>query len=171
MAGGSNWRRAVGLCGPAVLLSLADWALTLAGQPAAYWAGDYSRAYELSPTFHWLLAAHPALFLAGVLAWVGVFAALILLLPDPPAAMLSVAVAFGHTNGAASWVMHRSEYPYQTRIALVCLTSALAGFGVWLAYRGGPERTWADAMTAWLRWALIAALLAVAAYLFLVPRW
>jgi hypothetical protein len=149
-----------------VLLSLTDWALTLAGQPAAYWAGDYSQANELSPTFHNLLGGHPALFVLGVLAWVASFVALIVLLPNTPAVMLSLAVAFGHANGAASWL--RGAYPYQARIGLVCLTAALAGLGVRLALgQGAPRRA---GLPWWLRWGLVAALLAFSAYLFLVPR-
>jgi hypothetical protein len=167
MAGGTQpWRRTFGLCGPPVLLSLTDWTLIALGQPAAYWAGDYSQANELSPTFHNLLAGHPALFALGVLAWVAAFVALIVLLPDTPAVMLSLAVAFGHANGAASWL--RGASPYQARIALVCLTAALAGLGVRLALgSGSPRRV---VLPAWVRWGLVAALLAFSAYLFLVPR-
>ena len=41
---------------PAVVLYSADIGFTLAGQPAAYWAGDYSQPAEHNPLAHALLA-------------------------------------------------------------------------------------------------------------------
>jgi hypothetical protein len=162
-------KRNIGLCGPPLLLSLVDWTVTLLGQPAEYWAGDYTQANERSPTFFNLLVSHPAAFAAGFFLWIGVFVALIVLLPKTPAMMLSLAVAFAHTNGATSWILPHAPYPYQTRIALVCLTAVVAGLGIQLASAAADQQR--HGPRPWLRWATITALLAVAAYLFLIPRW
>ena len=88
---------------PAVCLHAGDLSLTLAGQPASYWAGDYATATEYNPIWSPLLARHPAAFVAGALVWLAVFAAIILKWRHPLAAWLAIAVAMGSALGGSSW--------------------------------------------------------------------
>ena len=95
-------RRLLWLCLLPALLACLDGALTLVGQSAEYWAGNYARVNESSPTFNHMLARHPLAFVAGVAGWILVFTSLILLLPQTLALTISIAVTIGHTWGAAS---------------------------------------------------------------------
>jgi hypothetical protein len=98
-------RRLFGLCLPPATAASLDAALTLRGQSAEYWAGNYAQVNELSPTFHHLLAYHPLAFVAGFLGWMFIFAAMILLLPRTLALAMSLAVSIGHTWGATTWFL------------------------------------------------------------------
>jgi hypothetical protein len=91
---------------PAALIAL-DVGLTLAGQPPEYWQGHYAAAEELNPPACWVLQQHPLLFAAGGLLWVAVVSAALLLLPRGWARATALAVVFGHTVGAASWLALR----------------------------------------------------------------
>src|SRR5262245_27207994 len=77
------------LCLPPILVCVHDFTLTLVFQPAEYWQGDRTRIIEGSPTFHYLLSIYPAAFVVGVLVWIAIFVALLLLLPDTPALITS----------------------------------------------------------------------------------
>src|SRR5688572_28953523 len=109
-------RKFVGLCLPPSLVSALDGALTLAGQPAEYWQAfdatgrpDAAPVYEVSPTFHYLLATHPLAFAAGGAAEIAVLVGLILLLPRPLALTLSLAAVIGHAWGSTTWL---ADYPF-----------------------------------------------------------
>ena len=97
-------QRFLGLCLPPILFCMIDFTLTLDGQPAAYWEGNRSGIIEGSPTFHYLLTVNPAAFVVGVLVWIAIFVALLLLLPDTPALITSIAIVLGHTAGTAAWL-------------------------------------------------------------------
>ncbi|MBM3995099.1 MAG: hypothetical protein FJ303_13240 [Planctomycetes bacterium] len=99
------------LCMSPVLLAVLDYGLTLYGQPAAYWAGDYSRVNEANPVSRWCLERHPALFVLEFFPWAGLFCVFIIVLPSTLAKMLSLGVALGHIVGAASWMWrHFGQY-------------------------------------------------------------
>lgn len=75
---GDDMRARLWLLLPAVCLYLGDLSLTLAGQPEAYWAGDYAAAAEYNPIAYPLLAQHPAVFGGGALGWLAVFTTIVL---------------------------------------------------------------------------------------------
>src|SRR5262249_25617713 len=93
-------RRVLGLCVPPCLLGLVDCVVTLAGQPPSYWKGNYASYHEVSPTFAQLLSLHPLAFVAGTVVLFCVYAALMVLLPEILATVLSVALTMGHTFAA-----------------------------------------------------------------------
>src|SRR5262245_14870834 len=106
-------RRFVGLALPPIACCALDGAVTLAGQSPAYWQGHGAAANELSPTFHQLLVLHPVAFVAGLAAWAGVFSLGILLSPLTLALIFSIAIVFGHTVGAMSWLVQSGPHGYQ----------------------------------------------------------
>ena len=63
----------LGLCLPPLVFCLLDAAITLFGQSAQYWAGDYAQVNEGSPTFYDLLQIRPAASVVGTLVWILVF--------------------------------------------------------------------------------------------------
>lgn len=81
-----------------------DIALTLAGQSAAYWAGDRAAAVEANPLAYHLLAVSPWLFLGLAVAWAAGFLALITV-GGRVGRAVAYLVAVGHTFGAASWLI------------------------------------------------------------------
>ncbi len=90
---------------PPLLLCALDGALTLAGQPAAYWQGDRAAARELNPLFDLLLRYDPGVAVAGLVVWLVMIALAVLLLPGRSAFLAAFACAFGHACGAASWMV------------------------------------------------------------------
>ena len=88
-----------------VLLMLAVYAadvgLTLAGQSADYWAGDYSLAEEGNPLARPFLARSPWLFLAGAAVWGLVLAAVVFLWRHRAGEWLAVLNTLGHAFGGA----------------------------------------------------------------------
>jgi hypothetical protein len=83
----------------------ADVALTLHGQPESYWQGDYGSVIEGNPIPRWFLEVHPLAFAGLVLAWVGTIVVGLRVLPRRWAVTASLAIVFGHTVGAASWLL------------------------------------------------------------------
>jgi hypothetical protein len=106
-----------------------------------------------------------------MLAWAGVFVGLILLLPDTLALIASLAVTFGHTVGAATWLLFRFQYGYQACNGLFLLSAVLLGLGIRVGWQAVPAHAYR--LTGWspvLRWGLVAGLFGVGVYLFLWPR-
>jgi hypothetical protein len=165
-------RRLIGMGLPCVLLSFLDVTLTLLGQPWQYWAGDYSRVNEAMPTFRDLLQRGPWAAVAGHLVWVVIFLSLLLLLPEVLAVIFCIVVVFGHTYGAASWLRY-SQFEYQLSIALFLASAVVLGIGLHWTLRAPafpgkalPRRRLAPT----IRWALIALLIGVVSYVYLVPQ-
>jgi len=150
---------------------LLDGSLTLAGQSAVYWDGAYQQVNEASPTFHHLLAVHPLAFVAGHLAWLVVFVGIILLLPDTLALIVAIGVTFGHTVGAATWVLWRFQYGYQACNGLFLLSAVALGLGIRWGWQAAPRQGYRLSFLSdpW-RWTLAGGLFAVGVYLFLWPR-
>ncbi|RIK81889.1 MAG: hypothetical protein DCC67_07790 [Planctomycetota bacterium] len=163
--------RLYALCLPPLALAVLDGALTLAGQSEAYWAGDYRQVNEMSPTFHHLLTSHPLAFAVGFAAWMAVFVGLILLLPATLALLVAIAVTFGHTAGAATWLLWRFYFGYQACNLLILVSALLLTLAIRIGWPANPteaQRLLA-ARPLW-RWTLIAALGALGVWLFLWPR-
>jgi hypothetical protein len=107
------------LCIGPVFFCLLDGVLTLLGQSDAYWNGQYEQARELNPLGLWPLQQHPALFAAALLGWVGVFGTAIFCLPSNLARPLAFAVQFGHTLGAASWLVRLGTFGWLACVPLL----------------------------------------------------
>jgi hypothetical protein len=164
-------QRFLGLCVPPMLFCVVDFTLTLVFQPAAYWQGDRTSIIEGSPTFHYLLTVHPAAFVGGVLVWMALFVALLLLLPDTPALITSIAIVFGHTAGTAAWLKGRFTFDYQLLVSLFVLSAVSIGLGVRWGWQAAPrEPLHPGRLSTLWRWTMITALVAVVVYLFLWPR-
>jgi hypothetical protein len=167
-------RRLLGLCLPLVLAAALDGALTLAGQPDRYWAGDYTHVNEGSPTFRHLLAYHPAAFVLGWSGYVLVLAALILLLPQTLALTTGLAATVAYTWGASTWLWQGSRFPhgYQLCNALFLLVGAALAVGIrwgWLA-EPRSDRPVGERWPFAVRWALIGTLFAVVVYMVFWPH-
>lgn len=170
MIGGIR-QRLLGLCLPPLLFCILDCTATLVGQPSNYWAGDYSQANEESPVFNHLLHYHPAAFAAGIMVWSAVFVAILLLLPDTLALIVSIAVTFGHTVGLSTWLLWHFRYGYQAVNGLFLTSAVILGLCIRWGWQVEPAHQYR--LTNWpggLRWVVIAGLFAIGVYLFLWPH-
>jgi hypothetical protein len=164
-------RRLLGLCLPPLLFCALDCSLTLAGQSEEYWAGNYQRVNEMSPTFKHLLEVHPVAFALGNSAWAASFVGVILLLPDVLALIASIAVTLGHTVGAATWILWRFHYGYQAGNLLFACAAVALGLGIYYGWRAAPSDSYRlFGLSMALRWVIALVLVGVAVYLFLWPR-
>lgn len=165
-------RNALWLLVPPTAVCLLDFGLTLAGQSSVYWGGDYTAVNEVSPSFAYYLTVHPLAAVAAGLLWITFFSAIILLLPETLALIVAIAILFGHTFGALSWLMFRF-HSYQASNLLFLVSSALVVF----AFKKGQSNDGQSAiqwertgLPEWTRWITIAALAAVPIWWFLIPR-
>ena len=100
------------LCLPFILVFLCDGSITLYGQSAGYWAGNYSLSNESFPAFDWALQQHPMVFIAQSLVWVTAFCLLILALPNFLSEVTSFALVQGHTWGVMTWFVYSLQLNY-----------------------------------------------------------
>jgi hypothetical protein len=170
-------RRLVGLGVPCVLPWALDVALTLHGQPAAYWAGDYARTTEGGAFYRRLYALHPAAGVGGHALVLGLVGGLLVALPERAAVVLALVAAFGSTWGASTWVerelVTRAAWgapgpvtSYQATHALLLATAVAAGLGVRWVVRASATLPVGESRP---RWALAAALLAALAAIVFGP--
>ncbi|MEM7391565.1 MAG: hypothetical protein AAF492_04385 [Verrucomicrobiota bacterium] len=118
-------RHRLWLCLPFVSVALVDVGVTLHGQEAAYWAGDYSAFNEASPIFAWALAMHPLVFVAEFAVWCLVFSLVLLVLPRLLSEIVALALVSGHTWGATTWLLWRYEVGYWLCIAFFVFTATV----------------------------------------------
>jgi hypothetical protein len=161
--------RLFGLCLPPLLLSLFDGIITLIGQPAEYWAGNYSLAQEGNPTFYGLMIISPWAAVALFVIWIGLYVGLILLLPDTLALIVSIAVTFWHTVGAATWLLFHFRCSYQTCDAIFLFTAVLLGTSIRWGWQALPAQQYHIGLKPTRRWVIVAILLAVGLYISFWP--
>jgi hypothetical protein len=92
------------LVAPVVGIYVADVALTLSGQPAEYWAGDFATVNEINPVGHALLRLGPWPFLGATAAWLAALVLLTLYWRHRLAEVAVKVLTVGHAVGGACWV-------------------------------------------------------------------
>lgn len=115
------------LLGPALALYAADIGLTLAGQPAGYWRGDFASAVEVNPLAHPLLAAHPLVFAGAAAVWAVAFSVVILCGPPSVAKWSSYSLALGHAIGGGTWLARHGTSGWVAAVVYLFAASWLAG--------------------------------------------
>jgi hypothetical protein len=106
-----------------------DAALTLIGQPDAYWAGERGEANEANPLGRLLLHWHPLAFAAGALAAMLFYALLLERLPWNLSRVTSFVILFSHSMAAAMWcVVLFDLLGYVIATAWLLLASWLLGW-------------------------------------------
>ena len=87
-----------------IVVYAADVALTLAGQPAAYWRGDYGLAVEANPLAYPLLVRSPWAFVVATLVWGVCLAGVVWRWRHRAGEWLALLLTIGHAVGGASWL-------------------------------------------------------------------
>ena len=126
---------------PALGLYAADLGLTLTGQPAAYWGGDYSQALEHNPLAYLILARDPALFVGASLAWAVIFSIVIVLWQNRVSDWIAVLLAFGHAVGGSTWLARHGGGGLLLAIVYLAVASRVSGACWQRAGLGSETRT------------------------------
>jgi len=167
-------RRLLGLGLPCLLAFAFDIGMTMYGQPAQYWAGDYSRTTEGAPFFRKLYEIHPLAAIAGNGLWAAIIVTWILLMPEVVAVILAIAIVFGHTAGGYTWLHLGLQCRwFQTLHGVLFISASVLGVGVHWSLR--LARREYDEPEKWrlhpvVRWSLIGVASAFACYMFLIPQ-
>ena len=134
-------RRLIGLGLPCLLCWMLDVSLTLHGQPAEYWAGDYTRTTEGGPFFRRLYSTHPSAGVGGQLLAIGLVAILLVIVPEVLAVVVAIASVTANTYGATTWItaalVSRAAWGqptlvgwYQASAGMFLAASVVIGVGV-----------------------------------------
>lgn len=84
----------------------ADVAMTLVGQPAAYWAGNRAAAQDFNPLARGLLEVHPAAFPLAAAVGLVVLAVVFHIRPGARfAIVIAFVVTFAQSVAAAGWLI------------------------------------------------------------------
>jgi hypothetical protein len=129
-------KRKLWLCLPPFLFALLDAGMTLHGQSAPYWQGDYSSPQELNPVGAWLLRRHPFAFATVVLCWAVCFSAVILRLPPRPAFWFAAVVTLGHVAGVTSWLVRLGPGGIFLALLFLLVAERLTHY----CWRAAPEK-------------------------------
>jgi hypothetical protein len=164
-------RRLLGLCLPPLLFCGFDMTLTLHGQPAQYWAGNYSQVNELSPTLGTWLRISPVAFVLGCTLLAALAVTIILLLPDALALIASIAGVMSGTYGASTWILYGTHwrYGYQCMAGLVLLAAILLGLAIRYGWNAQPAEEYRLPIPSFWRYFLAVILVAIVLYLSLRP--
>lgn len=169
----ANWKvRLLGLGIPCLLAFLLDSGLTMHGQPPQYWAGDYSCTNEGAPFMRRLFMIHPAAAVGGYALWVSLMFGLLILAPEVVAVILSIAIVFGHTAGAYTWLIPMGPMIgwYQTANGMFLVSAIILGIGIrWTVRTSLTVQQTGMRMSPWLRWGLILLMLVVGCSMIFVP--
>jgi hypothetical protein len=166
-------RRLLGMGLPFLLVFLLDWGLTLYGQPAEYWAGNYTCTLEGGPFFRRLFMIHPLAAIAGQVVWVVVILVLLVLLPEVLASILFIFVVYEHMNGAYTWMIPAITIGrYQFGIGIGLAAAIISGVGLHWSQRAPAQNveTSERPLPTWLRYALIT-LLSIWAFVIVFAPW
>ena len=121
-----RWRRqwhCVLLC----LLASADVGLTLNGQPARYWQGEWHVVDEANPLGRWLLHVHPLALGLTVLVETALAGILLVVWPTQRSSRFVVLLAALHALGAASWLTRFGPLGCVSACLLLAVTLHFAG--------------------------------------------
>jgi hypothetical protein len=167
-------RRLLGLGLPCLLAFSFDIGMTMYGQPAEYWAGDYSQTNEGSPFFRNLFQVHPGAAAGGEALWAAIIIVGIVLLPEVLATIAAVAIVFGHTAGGFTWLHIIPERRwFQTLHGLLFVSATVLGLGLhWSLRNARMEDNVANQtrLSPLIRWSLIGVAFAIACYMYLIPQ-
>ena len=93
------------LCLPVILTCLMDAAVTLSGQPAAYWTSSYRVVNEANPLSYWFLTMHPVVFVLYSIYVLLIVCLLIIALPEIASKTISVFYTIGSAKAIYYWMV------------------------------------------------------------------
>ena len=90
---------------PVAIVGLLDIALTLIGQSASYWSGNYQEVLEANPFAMPFLVRSPWLFLGSAIGFLALMCGLLLLWKHRIANSFAIFMAVSHTLGGSAWLL------------------------------------------------------------------
>lgn len=124
-----RWRK-VWLALPAVTISIADFAVTLFGQPAGYWT-DAAQHNEANPLSAFMLSQGPGAYLLSKVVYLLIVTAAVWLLPRLLSLLAATSFVLGHAFGALTWLLYDSGLNFYW---LYLYFPGIAGLLVWQAW-------------------------------------
>lgn len=118
---------------PAWIAFAIDVGLTLRGQPADYWNGQYDLALEFNPLARPLLVAGPWVFAGAALAGAIGLSLIVVLWRHPLANLAAAIFAVSHAIGGCSWLVAHGAWGW---IAIVIYLITLSRIARWCWRRG-----------------------------------
>jgi hypothetical protein len=161
-------RRLIGLALPPVAFCALDMSLTLWGQSAEYWAGNYSHVNEVSPTLNSLLQISPVAFIVGCVSIALLGVTTILLLPEGLALITSIAGVLGGTYGASTWLLFRFHCGYPWINLLLLSAAVVLGVAIRFGWQARPEPGYYLPLRPLWRWTLAVMFVAILIWIILV---
>jgi hypothetical protein len=98
------------MCCRPVVACLCDLTVTLSGQSAEYWSGNWAAVTEGNPIPHWLLTQHPLALCGGIAVWIAVFCTAIFRLSPRPVRTVAIVVMLGHATAASTWLLNMKPW-------------------------------------------------------------
>jgi len=92
-----------------VVLTIADFSVTLFFQPEAYWEGERSTVIESNPVARLVLLIHPLLMIPAMMAWYLVMFPLVFRTPAWIGLRLVVLHILGHLVAISGWLIRMAE--------------------------------------------------------------
>jgi hypothetical protein len=100
--------------------------MTMLGQPAAYWAGDRSRATDFNPVARALLELHPLAFPVAALGGLILLCVVLMTWPNRRLAyVLAFVVTFAQAVAAAGWLVRYGLFGCIAAAALLLIVERL----------------------------------------------
>jgi hypothetical protein len=103
-----------------------DVALTLAGQPNAYWAGDYGEAIEVNPLMYPIVASGPWVFAGYAAAWAILLGVLVICWPHRLVKVVAIAAAVLNAMGGCSWLARMGGWGWLLAIGYLFVASEVS---------------------------------------------
>ena len=155
---------------PTLFFLLCDFAITLAGQPSEYWAGDYSHTNEGAPFWRMMLEGGPFMFCVAGIFWMILILTVCLLTPRLLTIWVTSCLTFGHYLGLSSWLLFKFKVYYQALMLLPLLAGTLVLIAWALFYRSikhGAVEEWKFPAT--IRWSIAGTAVAIGLVITYMP--
>lgn len=117
--------RPLWLCVAPLLLCAFDLTITLAGQPAEYWQGDYAVGLEGNPVARPLLLTGPGTFIIGIAGYALVFCLVLVFWRHPFAVVLAFVLTLSHAVCAGTWLMRLGVAGFVLAVLLLVASERL----------------------------------------------
>jgi hypothetical protein len=121
-----NIARGAWLMTPMWLCFAVDVALTLAGQPHAYWDGAYSQAIEGNPLAHPILVCGPWVFAGLAAAWAVILGVLVVCWSHALPRWFAVGETVTHAIGGCTWLVGSGGWGWVVGIGYLAVAAEVS---------------------------------------------
>lgn len=125
-----NLRSRLWLCLPVVTMGAIDASVTLYGQPASYWQGDYTSCNEANGPLALALSLRPAMFVVAISLELLLLCLIILLCRPRIAQIVTLWSVFAISACVFDWLRFCLLLPLPLAISMLLFPASLAWFAI-----------------------------------------